>query len=144
MKFIKKLITLATVSSIAYFGFKVFKMIKSSNKLSNTLPDFLKNIYGERPEMRKDFTFFSMNIKLSFSKETLDKKEQEIEDSVMEYIEDFYPILTKLSLDVEVVEREDSNEDSEEEIKDEEIVEEDVKDEEVAEEVAEEDVKDEE
>ena len=100
-KFFQKVFGLAFFSLVIVFGYKFYAKMKSVMKLSKTLPDYLKNIFGEKPRMNLNMTFNTLEIKLIFSKETL-AKEEDLEDTVLEYIEDFYPALSLRHLNIDI------------------------------------------
>ncbi|MEA1972517.1 MAG: hypothetical protein U9N34_04380, partial [Candidatus Cloacimonadota bacterium] len=104
-KFFQRIFGIALFSLFIVFGYKFYAKMKSVMKLSKTLPDYLKNIFGEKPRMNLNMTFNSLEIKLIFSKETL-AKEDDLENTVLEYIEDFYPALSlrRLNIDIEAEE----------------------------------------
>jgi len=97
MKFFKRVFWLAAFSFLAYWGWKLYERIHATFKLGNSLPLFLKNTVGEKPSMTSNLAFNALNIKLGFEQETLDK-EDNIEQMVREYIEDFYPVLAGLNI----------------------------------------------
>ena len=85
----------------AHFGFKTYKRISSIAKLSKSLPEFLKNVYGEEPRLSVNRSFNTMSIRAGFSEETLEKH-NDIETTIREYVDDFYPDLSKCTLDIDV------------------------------------------
>lgn len=100
-RFLKGLLLVGGVALAAQFGFKAYKKINGTVKLSKSLPEFLNNVYGEMPEMNINRSLNSMNIKIGFSQEILDKH-SDIENTVQEYIDDFYPELAKHSVEITV------------------------------------------
>lgn len=99
--FFKGLLIVGGVALAAQFGLKTYKRINGTVKLSKSLPEFLNNVYGEMPEMNINRTMNSLKIKIGFSQEILDKH-SDIENTVQEYIDDFYPELAKNSVDINV------------------------------------------
>ena len=82
---------------VAYQGWRAAKAIMGVRKLDKALPEFLENIYGERPKVDINLMMnvsTVMVIKLSFSADLL-AKSPDIEDEVIDYIRDFYPGLAK-------------------------------------------------
>ncbi|MBW6514953.1 MAG: hypothetical protein K0B87_09415 [Candidatus Syntrophosphaera sp.] len=100
-KLLKTALVLGGTALAAHFGLKAYKRINGIVKLSKSLPEFLNNVYGEKPKVSINQTFNMMAIKLGFSQEVLDKH-TDIETTVREYIDDFYPELAKCSIDIEV------------------------------------------
>ena len=115
-KFFKAILFLGGTALAAHFGLKAYKRINGTVKLSKSLPEFLNNVYGEMPEMHINRTLNSLNIKIGFNQEILDKH-SDIDNTVQEYIDDFYPELVKNSIEISVhlkgEEPEEVNEDSE-------------------------------
>ncbi|MBN2829236.1 MAG: hypothetical protein JXR56_02820 [Candidatus Cloacimonetes bacterium] len=93
-KFLKKTFGLAIVVGLGYLGLKLYKIIKGVMKLSKNLPEFLTNVYGEKPSISINQHFRSLHVKVGFSKEILEKN-SDIEAIILEYVEDFYPELSK-------------------------------------------------
>ncbi len=98
-KFFKALLFIGGTALAAHFGMKTYKKINSAVKLSKSLPEFLNNVYGEKPQMNTNKTLNSLSLKIGFSQEILDKH-TDIETTVREYIDDFYPELAKNNIDV--------------------------------------------
>jgi hypothetical protein len=93
-RFLKKTFGLAVVAGLGYLGLKLYKIIHGVMKLSKNLPEFLTNVYGEKPTISMNQHFRSLSVKVGFSKEILEKN-NDIEAIILEYIEDFYPELCK-------------------------------------------------
>jgi len=100
-KFLKGLLFIGGTALAAHYGMKTYKKINSAVKLSKSLPEFLNNVYGEKPTMNMNKTLNSLSLKLGFSQEILDKH-SDIETTVREYIDDFYPELSKNSIDISI------------------------------------------
>ena len=99
-KFFKKTFGLAIMAGLGYLGLKVYKIIKGSMKLSKNLPEFLTNVYGEKPSISINKNFRALRLKVGFSTEILEQN-NDIEAIILEYIEDFYPELAKdVKLDI--------------------------------------------
>jgi len=101
-KFFKKILILGGTLAAAHFGFKAYKKISGTAKLSKSLPEFLNNVYGEMPQVNVNHTLNSTRIKLFFSQEILDKH-TDIETTIREYIDDFYPEIAKTSVDISIM-----------------------------------------
>lgn len=100
-KFFKAALFIGGTALAAHFGMKAYKRVSGIVKLSKSLPEFLNNVYGEKPKVNINRTFSALSLKLGFSAEIIDKH-TDIETTVREYIDDFYPELAKCSVEVEV------------------------------------------
>ena len=100
-KLVKSLLIVGGATLAASFGFKAYKRINGIVKLSKSLPEFLNNVYGESPKININKGLGSISVKVFFSQETLDKH-TDIETTVREYIDDFYPDLGKCAIDITV------------------------------------------
>lgn len=100
-KLLKALLVIGGAAFAANFGLKAYKKINGTVKLSKSLPEFLNNVYGELPEMNISRTLNSMVIKIGFSQEVLEKH-ADIDNTVQEYIDDFYPELSKNSIEISI------------------------------------------
>ncbi|HOI01184.1 MAG: hypothetical protein QM209_05140 [Candidatus Cloacimonadota bacterium] len=109
-KFFKKILILGGTLAAAHFGFKAYKKISGTAKLSKSLPEFLNNVYGEMPQVNVNHTLNSTRIKLFFSQEILDKH-TDIETTIREYIDDFYPEIAKTSVDISIMPATEETED---------------------------------
>jgi hypothetical protein len=118
-KFFKTMLFLGGTALAAHFGMKAYKRVNGIVKLSKSLPEFLSNVYGEKPCVNINRTFNSMSIKVGFPQEVLDKH-TDIETTVREYIDDFYPELGKCTVDIDVYAKEKEAEEAAEAPKEEE------------------------
>jgi hypothetical protein len=109
-KFFKKILFLGGTLAAAHFGFKAYKKISGTAKLSKSLPEFLNNVYGEMPQVNVNHTLNSTRIKVFFSQEILDKH-TDIETTIREYIDDFYPEIAKTSVDISIMPATEETED---------------------------------
>ncbi|MDD3605736.1 MAG: hypothetical protein PHE75_01090 [Candidatus Cloacimonas acidaminovorans] len=109
-KFFKKILILGGTLAAAHFGFKAYKKISGTAKLSKSLPEFLNNVYGEMPQVNVNHTLNSTRIKVFFSQEILDKH-TDIETTIREYIDDFYPEIAKTSVDISIMPSTEETED---------------------------------
>ncbi len=100
-KFFKKVLVLGGVALAAHFGLKAYKRINGLAKLDKSLPEFLNNVYGEKPKLSINQTLNLLSIKLGFPQEILDKH-TDIETTVREYIDDFYPEMAKGAINIEI------------------------------------------
>jgi len=100
-KFFKALLIVGGAALAANFGLKAYKRINGTVKLSKSLPEFLNNVYGGKAEVNISSTLNTITIKIGFSQEVLDKH-NDIESTVQEYIDDFYPEMSKNSIEINV------------------------------------------
>ncbi len=111
-KFFKAALFIGGTALAAHFGMKAYKRINGIVKLSKSLPEFLNNVYGEKPKLNINRSFNAMGIRVAFPQEIIDKH-TDIETTVREYIDDFYPELAKCSIDVNVVAQSEEGEEAE-------------------------------
>ncbi|HPV14512.1 MAG TPA: hypothetical protein PL126_02540 [Candidatus Cloacimonadota bacterium] len=114
-KIFKGVAITAAAALVTHFGYKTYKRISSVAKLSKSLPEFLKNVYGEAPKLAINRSFNTMTIRAGFSEETLEKH-NDIEVTIREYVDDFYPDLSKCALDIDVYVLGDEEEEEEAEV----------------------------
>ena len=119
-KFFKNVFWLGVYSAAAYYGYKFYQRIKSVSNLHNTLPQYLENIIGESPKQKINLQLKSLVYDLWFTKETLEKNDN-IEEMIKEYIDDFYPAFKGMDIQISINEKSDDNETEEEAEIDEEI-----------------------
>lgn len=100
-KIFKALLLIGGTALAAHFGMKTYKRLSGVTKLLKSLPEFLNNVYGEMPKVRVNRSFNALAIKVGFSQEIIDKHE-DIETTIREYIDDFYPDLGKNSIDIDI------------------------------------------
>lgn len=100
-KFFKKVLVLGGVALAAHFGLKAYKRISGIAKLDKSLPEFLNNVYGAKPKISINQTLNLLSIKLGFPQEILDKH-TDIETTVREYIDDFYPEMAKGAITIDI------------------------------------------
>jgi hypothetical protein len=101
MKFFKTLFVVGGTALAGYFGMKLYKVVSNITKLHKSLPEFLNNVYGEKPTLHINHNLKSCTVKVGFSQEIIDKH-SDIEATVREYIDDFYPEMSKGMITIEV------------------------------------------
>jgi hypothetical protein len=101
MKFFKTLFVVGGTALAGYFGLKLYKIVSNITKLHKSLPEFLNNVYGEKPALHINHNLKSAAIKVGFTQEILDKH-NDIENTIREYIDDFYPELAKSTITIEL------------------------------------------
>ncbi|MCB5271753.1 MAG: hypothetical protein LHW56_07890 [Candidatus Cloacimonetes bacterium] len=114
-KFFKTVLLLGGTAVAAHFGLKAYRRVNGIVKLSKSLPEFLSNVYGESPQINVNQGMGHITIKVGFSQEILDKHD-DIENTIREYIDDFYPEVARCSVDIDIhVSGEEGEEDLDEE-----------------------------
>ncbi len=113
-KFFKSLLILGGTAAAGYLGFKAYKKVSSIVRLSKALPEFLKNVYGEIPKIHINMALNKVIIKTGFTQEIIDKHE-DIESTVREYVEDFFPSLGNKKLSIHVYVKGEEDEEDEDE-----------------------------
>jgi len=101
MKFFKTLFVVGGTALAGYFGMKLYKIVNNITKLHKSLPEFLNNVYGEKPTLHINHNLKTATVKVGFSQEIIEKH-TDIESTVREYIDDFYPDLAKSVITIEV------------------------------------------
>lgn len=100
-KFYKKVLWIGGLAAVGFAGFKMYQRVSAIAKLSKSLPEFLNNVYGEKPKVNINMNLASVTISVGFNQDIVDDN-QDIQYTVIEYIEDFYPALSKIKLNVDV------------------------------------------
>ncbi|MCB5262521.1 MAG: hypothetical protein LHW64_04795 [Candidatus Cloacimonetes bacterium] len=100
-KFCKTVLLLGGTAVAAHFGLKAYRRVNGIVKLSKSLPEFLSNVYGESPQINVNQGLGHITIKVGFSQEILDKHD-DIENTIREYIDDFYPEVARCSVEIDV------------------------------------------
>jgi len=90
-KTLKRIFALTLISGIVYLGLKLFQLFKGLIELDKTLPQYLGNIMGEVPIVSIAASFNKITVKVKFDKDVL-KKNEGLENIVLDYVTDFYPI----------------------------------------------------
>ncbi len=100
-KFFKTVLLLGGTAVAAHFGLKAYRRVNGIVKLAKSLPEFLSNVYGENPQINVNQGLGHITIKVGFSQEILDKHD-DIENTIREYIDDFYPEVARCSVDIDI------------------------------------------
>ncbi len=111
-KFFKSLLWIGGAAVAAHFGIKAYKRVSGTAKLSQSLPEFLSNVYGELPLLNVNASLGQLNISARFSEEIIEKHD-DIENTIREYVADFYPELAKFAINVDILALDDENEEPE-------------------------------
>ena len=100
-KFFKKLFLLGFLSLLGYGVIWFYSKIKAAIDLNNSLPQYLKNVYEETFETEIKIAFRNYTIVVQCNEGMLEKSDI-VEQSVHDYIQDFYPELSNyLSISIE-------------------------------------------
>ncbi len=101
-----KMLKIAFVGAIGYAGFKIYEKIRAAIELDKTLPQYLENVIGEKPEVNITYTLSEYTVSVCFSKEILGKNKS-LETTVRDYISDFYPMLNIDKIKIELSQKEE-------------------------------------
>lgn len=104
-QFFKKIFWMAGLYLAARFGYRLYRMIKSSIDISKTLPLYIKNLVGEKPSMDVTMHWKRLRLTLGLSSDVLAKHE-DLESTVREYILDFYPLFEQDHITIDIQEKE--------------------------------------
>ena len=90
---------------LIFVVFRIIKFVKKMIALKNisgTLPQYLENLIDEKPTMNINLSFNKAFFKIKLSQETIDKN-PELENTIREYITDFYPAfpMDKTTIEIE-------------------------------------------
>lgn len=107
--FIRKFLILSGIALSSVIGFKIYNIIHNVINLEKTLPQYLENVFGEKPLISIKLTFKNSLISVTFSKETIEKYEG-IESTIKEYLTDFYPNLKCKKFSLEILQKKDKEE----------------------------------
>ncbi len=111
--FFNKVLKYSLVAVGTYGVIKLYSIGKSIARISKTLPEFVKNLYGESPKFSLEYNnIIYLKVKLGFPKSILEDN-TDIEETVLEYIQDFYPALSKCKINVEIYELESAADEDE-------------------------------
>ncbi|MDD3051524.1 MAG: hypothetical protein PHR06_10305 [Candidatus Cloacimonetes bacterium] len=105
-KFLKKVFWFAVISTAGYFAVKFYQRIKEVLKLSETLPEYINNIYQEKPKLSINLAFKKLIIKLTLKKSTIDEH-TDLEETILEYINDYYPALSSCRVEIKLISKEE-------------------------------------
>lgn len=111
----KTLLWVGGSTLVAYQAFRATRAILAAKKLDSALPEFLENIYGERPAVDINVAMnlgTIMTVKITFSPELL-AKSPDIEDEVRDYIRDYYPTLAKFKIRIKLLPKAEEPQDHE-------------------------------
>lgn len=100
-KIVKKVMWIGALSTVGYAGFRTYQRVSAIAKLSKSLPEFLNNVYGEKPKINVKMDLSSIKISVGFKQDVIDDNE-DIQTTVTEYITDFYPVLSKAKLKIDL------------------------------------------
>ena len=101
-----KLLKVVFIGAIRYAGFGIYKKIRAMIELDKTLPQYLENVIGEKPEVNITYTLTEYTVSVCFRKEILDKN-KDLETTVRDYISDFYPMLNIDKIKIELSQKDE-------------------------------------
>jgi len=106
---IKKFFTLILITSIGYLFMKFYQIFKGLIELDKTLPQYLGNIIGEKPEVSIQASLNRITVIVKYSKDII-KKNDGLDNIVTDYVTDFYPIFKAAHLKVIIKEASEKTE----------------------------------
>ncbi|MDZ4181284.1 MAG: hypothetical protein U1B83_00295 [Candidatus Cloacimonadaceae bacterium] len=107
-KAVKTMLVLGGSALAGYFAYTQYKSLNNALKLDKSLHTFLKNLYGEEPELKTVKALNHIGIKAGFSKAVIDKY-GDIESGIRDYVQEFYPAIAQ-RLSVEIFEKQEPEE----------------------------------
>ncbi len=108
-KTFNKILALIIISGIGYLGLKIYQLLKGIIELDKTLPQYLGNIIGEVPIVSIVAIFNKITITVKFNQDVI-KKNEGLEQMVIDYVTDFYPIFKASNMKVLIEELEEEKE----------------------------------
>jgi len=107
-KLFKKFIGFVVVSLLGYLAIWLYTKIKAAVNLDRSLPQYLKNVYDEDTEISVRIAFRNYSIVVKCS-EVLMEKSDLVKQTVLDYIDDFYPEFKSDNLNIIIKSLEDEN-----------------------------------
>lgn len=105
-KITKRLLMAGGLLFIGYQVLRMTRLMKAIISLDKALPQYLETVYGEAPKVGCSINaHFTVNTRIvvKYSAEIL-ARHDDIEATVRQFIADFYPLLAKSRLQVELKE----------------------------------------
>lgn len=83
-----------------YIAYSQYKSFNHAVQMDKSLHTYLKNLYGEEPDLQTIKAMRRIKVRAGFSTETC-AKYQDIDSSIIDYVREYYPALaTGLSVEV--------------------------------------------
>lgn len=111
MKKVRILFILLVVAGLGFFSYKYLRKLLEFFKLVKTLPEYLRDIIGEKPTVHFTFSFSKLILQVGLSK-TVKEREKNLVEVIENYITDFYPDLTTAKIEITIFEKEDEKKES--------------------------------
>jgi len=109
--FFKKVALVGIISLFGYFFIRFYIKINAAIKLNKNIPQYLKSIYGEETEVEIKIACRNNTIVIKCSEE-LQKKSDIVKQTIINYIEDFYPEFTSTNLNIIIESKSEGIEDN--------------------------------
>lgn len=107
MKRVFKAMLLAGGTALAgYFAYSQYRSFNNAVQMDKSLHTFLKNLYGEEPDLQTVKALRKIKVRAGFSADTC-AKYQDIDSSIIDYVREYYPALAS-GLSVEVFAKTDT------------------------------------
>jgi hypothetical protein len=94
----KGIVIVGAIVGIGYLGYRAYQVISDMTKLRRTLPDFLKDLLDERPQVDVNLRLNSLSIAIGMSTEAYEALDFDLNEQVMNFVVDYYPVLAKLKI----------------------------------------------
>ncbi|MBW6516493.1 MAG: hypothetical protein K0B81_07775 [Candidatus Cloacimonetes bacterium] len=106
MKKFKFVLLVMFLFGLGYFAFKYLRKLLEFFKLVKTLPEYLRDIIGEKPTVNFTFSFSKCFIEVGLS-QAVKEREKNLHEVIETYINDFYPDLSTVKIEISIVEKKD-------------------------------------
>ena len=114
MKKLRIIFALALIAGLGIFSYKYIRKLIEFFKLIKTLPEYLRDIIGEKPVVHFTFSFSKLIIHVGLSK-AVKEREKNLVEVIECYINDFYPDLTTAKIEITIFEKADEKKKNNEE-----------------------------
>jgi hypothetical protein len=104
---LKRGLIIGGIAAAGYQGFRVYKLAKAAMAMKEPLKEYLSTQFGEEPKLICSVEanlVISVSVTAKFNAEILDKY-PDIDQSIMDYIAQYYPILFIKRLTVKVYDK---------------------------------------
>ena len=113
---LKKIFWFGVFLGLFFWIFKFVKKIIALKNISQTLPQYLENLIGEKPTIKITLSFNKAYFKIYISQKTINGN-PELENTIKEYISDFYPEFPPEKISLEILPPEQEKEENPDNIK---------------------------
>ncbi len=101
---------LAAVGVAGFFSYRCIRRLIEIIKLSKTLPEYLRDIIGEKPDIDCNITLpLKAELSIGLSKETKER-EKNLQETIENYVQDFYPLISNMKMVIKIYELQNEKE----------------------------------